>query len=271
MVERFALDQLVEDAKVPVCDQRDDPFGFGFVQSPASKTRRCRSAAFRNPDGTRGGHSDGRSDDRATVVPLSFCRPTPKVQIGSSGMFKPVATKAKSTDPSNSMPRRNDAASVQHLQPPVSNPRPVKGGIDEQPSKRQRTSASRLVAPRFWVPSFRGQGSLTGIPLDSHSGVRPVFPSQPPAQFVQPSWPDPAMLKRLGAGSAADLQKATQQQARSQGKDDPGSAETLLSLQQTVSRMGCMVETLNAKVSAMQETIQQLTDLRHGHSTVELS
>ena len=61
------------------------------------------------------------------------------------------------------------------------------------------TSMFPVAPPRFWCPSFRGQGALTGIPLDANSGVKPMFPSQPPAQFVQPSWPDPAMLRKLGA------------------------------------------------------------------------
>lgn len=267
VVEQYALDQLCKDAKVRSAVQdHEDMFGLPPQHQPYASSRRTRSAAVAFEEEKRNGKPPS-----ATIVPLTFCNNAPKVELGLAGVFKPVAGKGTTSQSGKRIPQPAAAGSKGNRlqQPkqtqPVSSPQPYK--VDQCTMKRQRVSPPRMVQPRFWAPSFHGQGSLTGMPLETNSGVRPIFPTQPPAQFVQPAWPDPVMLRKLAAGSAADLKKVIESEGGKEGKDqasamktsdNSSNAELIQRLQQTINQMGCTIETLAAKVSTMQDAIRHL-------------
>lgn len=274
MIECFALDQLVEDAQVRTPEE--DMFA---GHNPQKKTRRCRAAASREiEEAHRLAREERRKKfdaqaDRTNIVPLGLSHNLNKVELGSAGVFQPVPSKrvpipekkSSASFPGHMFGAPAKASRLQNVKSNATLPHPRPCKSDEHGFKRQRTSPPRIAPPRFWCPSFRGQGALTGIPLDANSGVKPMFPSQPPAQFVQPSWPDPAMLRKLAKGSAADLLKATQ--ADSQSPLSPGSkgptdnpVELLGTLQKTITKMGNMMEALNAKVAMMEDRLAEVED-----------
>eukprot|EP00658_Telonema_sp_P-2_P071921 TRINITY_DN61128_c0_g1_i1.p1 TRINITY_DN61128_c0_g1~~TRINITY_DN61128_c0_g1_i1.p1 ORF type:complete len:294 (+),score=16.75 TRINITY_DN61128_c0_g1_i1:219-1100(+) len=277
LIQQYALDQLVQDAQGLEKASQGVPLG----TASGRKTRRCRSSTFVNPDGTRGLFGDNAHESPATVVPLTFCNRRAKVQFGASGIFKPVATKktaatttcATASNSHNNGGRQTQQSRLQkRTQSTPLQPTPTRSLVtDDQGVKRQKVVTTKYVKPQYWVPSFRGQGSLTGIPLDANNGVCPSYPSQPPAEFIQPRWPDPKMLSKLAAGSAADLAKEMQNgkshSVPSRVKQpESESAGDLMTLRETINRMGNMMETLNAKVMEMQESINMLQQHREARA-----
>lgn len=262
IVRYFAMEQLYHDAQGRQLTEQDDFFGFR-----PKKIRRCRAAAKYMIACKNGDDDAVEGHDQATIMPIglkAMQKPAAKVKLGA-GIFRPVPFKASSeandAAPSGSGGRMTRASRLQSTQPPnrIEKPKPIK----EENGRKRRLSLPRVVPPRFWAPSFRGHGSLTGIPLDVNSGVKPMFPSQPPAQFVQPDWPDPTMLRKLAKGSAADLTQAPKAGAQpsSQLPFSPASigeeafVELVNALHGKVTRMGCMLETLNARVSTLQDVM----------------